>query len=154
MDVIQPLNLPKTNLNLTRNGNSLSVQCLIRKKKIILTPEEWVRQHYIAYLNITLGYKIERISVEKSLNYFGMNKRWDIVVYNKDYTPEILIECKATSISLNEKVLEQALIYQNKLGCKYIAITNGIAHAYWFVNQQIKDIQRIESLPNYKNESD
>jgi hypothetical protein len=84
MDIIQPLNLPKTNLNLTRNGSSLSVQCLIRKKKIILTPEEWVRQHYIAYLHITLGYKIERISVEKSLNYFGMNKRWDIVVYNKD----------------------------------------------------------------------
>ena len=82
MQTLIPLNLPKATLTLTRKDNVIFVNCLIRKKKIILTPEEWVRQHYINYLSSFLLYPPSFISVEKELNYFGLKKRWDIVVFN------------------------------------------------------------------------
>jgi hypothetical protein len=145
---ILPLNLPKTELNLTRKGSAIYVLCLIRRKRIILTPEEWVRQHFIAFLSNSLGYSKERISVEKGLNYFGLNKRWDIVVYNRNFEPEILIECKAPHIDLNVHVLFQALSYQNALRCKYIGLTNGINHSYWHLDYQKMEFNAIIELPS------
>ena len=121
----------------------------MRKKRILLTPEEWVRQHFIAYLNNQLGYAIERISIEKGLDYFGLKKRWDIVVYNQEFKPEILIECKAPHIALNENVLLQALNYQNQLRCNYIGITNGINHAFWKINLTKFKISVIRELPKF-----
>ena len=149
MNPIQPLNLPKTNLNLTRKGNEVYVICLVRKKRILLTPEEWVRQHFIAFLSNYLGYALERISVERSLDYFGLKKRWDIVVYNEAFTPEILIECKAPHITLNENVLLQALNYQNQLRCNYIGVTNGIDHGFWLIDVDRKTMSSIDALPKY-----
>lgn len=153
MNPIQPLNLPQTQLNLTRKGSEIFVLCLIRKKRILLTPEEWVRQHFIAYLSNNLGYANERISVEKSLNYFGLKKRWDIVVYNQEFNPEILIECKAPNIVLDEKVLLQALNYQNQLRCKFIGITNGKSHAFWQIDQSNLIIKEISELPIFESKS-
>lgn len=153
MDSIQPLNLPKTELNLTRNGNDIFVLCRIRKKRIILTPEEWVRQHFIAFLSDTLGYSKERISVEKGLNYFGLKKRWDIVVYNRDFEPDILIECKAPHIDLNVNVLFQALNYQNRLQCKYVGLTNGINHSFWHLDNQKMEFSFIAELPSCNKSS-
>jgi hypothetical protein len=149
MNPIQPLNLPKTNLNLTRKGNEVYVICLVRKKRILLTPEEWVRQHFIAFLSNNLGYALERISVERSLDYFGLKKRWDIVVYNEAFTPEVLIECKAPHIALNENVLLQALNYQNQLRCNYIGVTNGIDHGFWLIDVDRKTMSSIDDLPKY-----
>lgn len=146
MNPLHLLNLPPTQLNLTRRGNVIYVLCLVRKKRIRLTPEEWVRQHFIAHLSFNLGHAIERISVEKSLNYFGLKKRWDIVVYNKDFLPEILIECKAPTIPLNEKVLLQTLNYQNQLRCKFFGITNGINHAFWYVDSSKFTIAPTDEL--------
>lgn len=146
MNPIQPLNLPKTQLNLTRKDNEILVLCLVRKKRILLTPEEWVRQHFIAFLTVQLGHPIARISVEKSLDYFGIKKRWDIVVFNQDFTPEILIECKAPNIALNENVLLQALNYQNKLSCKFIGLTNGISHAFWHIDNEKLVFNQLDNL--------
>ena len=151
MNPIQPLNLPQTQLNLTRKGNEVYVLCLVRKKRILLTPEEWVRQHFISFLSINLGYAIERISVEKSLNYFGLKKRWDIVVYNQEFNPEILIECKAPSISLNDKVLMQTLNYQNQLHCKYVGITNGMNHMFWHIDEQQLTMHIVDLPINFEN---
>jgi hypothetical protein len=151
MSQIRPLNLPKTSLNIVRKGNNLYVICLVRKKRILLTPEEWVRQHFIAYLSRNLGYAIERISVEKGLDYFGLKKRWDIVVYDRRFLPEILIECKAPDIALNEKVLLQTLNYQNQLRCKFLGITNGINHTYWRIDSSIFNVQEISELPKSDN---
>ena len=98
MEALIPLNLPKATLTLTRKDNVIFVNCLIRKKKMVLTPEEWVRQHYINYLSSYLLYPLSFISVEKELNYFGLKKRWDIVVVNNLFEPIILVECKAPNI--------------------------------------------------------
>lgn len=147
MNPIQPLNLPITKLELIRKGDKIFVNCLIRRKFILLTPEEWVRQHFISYLKNELRHPIEAISVEKSLNYFGLKKRWDIVVYNSEFNPKILIECKAPQVPLSKNTFDQVLTYQNQLQCEFIGITNGINHFFWQILEKEKKIKLISELP-------
>jgi hypothetical protein len=151
MHAIIPLNLPKTALTLTRKENVMYVNCLIRKKKIILTPEEWVRQHYINFLSLHLQYPLSFISVEKELNYFGLKKRWDIVVFNNLYEPIILVECKAPNVKLNQEALKQVFTYQNKLNCEFIVLSNGIEHFQWQVDRLKKTIIEVSQIPIYSN---
>ena len=151
MQAIIPLNLPKTELTLTRKDNVIFVNCLIRKKKIILTPEEWVRQHYINFLSLHLQYPLSFISVEKELNYFGLKKRWDIVVFNNLYEPIILVECKAPNVKLNQEALKQVFTYQNKLNCEFIVLSNGIEHSNWQVDQLKKKITEVYEIPIYSS---
>ena len=149
MQTLIPLNLPKATLTLTRKDNVIYVNCLIRKKKIILTPEEWVRQHYINYLSEDLLYPLSFISVEKELIYFGLKKRWDIVVVNNLFEPIILVECKAPNIKLNQEAHKQVFSYQNKLNCEYIVLSNGIEHKNWKVDQLKKKIIEVSEIPIY-----
>jgi len=151
MQTLIPLNLPKATLTLTRKDNVIFVNCLIRKKKIILTPEEWVRQHYINYLSSYLLYPLSFISVEKELNYFGLKKRWDIVVVNNLFEPIILVECKAPNIKLNQEAHKQVFSYQNKLNCEFIVLSNGIEHFQWQVDRLKKTIIKISQIPIYSN---
>ena len=151
MQALIPLNLPKATLTLTRKDNVIFVNCLIRKKKIVLTPEEWVRQHYINYLSVHLLYPLSFISVEKELNYFGLKKRWDIVVYNNLFNPIILVECKAPNIKLNQEALKQVFTYQNKLNCEFIVLSNGIEHSNWQVDQLKKKITEVYEIPIYSS---
>ena len=151
MQAIISLNLPKTELTLTRKDNVIFVNCLIRKKKIILTPEEWVRQHYINFLSLHLQYPLSFISVEKELNYFGLKKRWDIVVFNNLYEPIILVECKAPNIKLNLEALKQVFTYQNKLNCEFIVLSNGIEHLQWQVDRLKKTIIEVSQIPIFSS---
>ena len=151
MQAIIPLNLPKTELTLTRKDNVIFVNCLIRKKKIMLTPEEWVRQHYINFLSLHLLYPLNYISIEKELTYFGLKKRWDIVVYNNLFNPIILVECKAPNVKLNKEALKQVFTYQNKLNCEFIVLSNGIEHFQWQVDLLKNTIIEISQIPIYSN---
>ena len=151
MQAIISLNLPKTELTLTRKDNVIFVNCLIRKKKIILTPEEWVRQHYINFLSLHLQYPLSFISVEKELNYFGLKKRWDIVVFNNLYEPIILVECKAPNIKLNLEALKQVFTYQNKLNCEFIVLSNGIENLQWQVDRLKKTIIEVSQIPIFSS---
>jgi hypothetical protein len=117
MDFIVPLSFPPTPLDLTRKSGKVFVKCLIRKKAILLTPEEWVRQHIIAHLIKDLNYPETLVGVEKSIQYNGLTKRWDIVVFNSDFKPHLLVECKAPSIKLNEDTLKH---YANTIGAKVV----------------------------------
>jgi len=151
MNPIVPLNLPKTELKLSRIADEIWVNCLIRKKKMILTPEEWVRQHFIAFLTDHLGFPIARIAVEKSIQYGSLTKRWDILVYDKQFNPLILIECKAPSISINKDTLYQALTYQKEMQGRFILLTNGQDHSIFEVD--VENQQFIEQREFPRNES-
>ena len=147
MSLLRALNLPKAPLKLSSRAGRIFVNCLVRKKAIILTPEEWVRQHYINYLSSHLLYPLSFISVEKELNYFGLKKRWDIVVVNNLFEPIILVECKAPNVKLNDEAHKQVFSYQNKLNCEYIVLSNGIEHINWNVDQLKKRIIQVSELP-------
>lgn len=147
MSPIIPLNLPQTSLQLSRKEEQIYVQCLIRRKKIILTPEEWVRQHFIAYLNQEHRFPLSRIAVEKSIQYAGLTKRWDIVVYDNDFQPLILVECKAPHIPISVDTLYQALTYQKEMQGRFIALSNGLNHAYFEVDSENKRLAELDKLP-------
>jgi len=147
MDFIVPLNFPPTPLDLTRKSGNIFLKCLIRKKSILLTPEEWVRQHIIAYLINELNYPETLVDVEKSVQYNGLKKRWDIVVFNSDFKPHLLVECKAPSIKLNEDTLKQVLSYQHQLNCELIVISNGLDTHIWRLNKVPLTLEKLDGIP-------
>ncbi len=119
----------------------------LRKKYFILTPEEEVRQKLVWYLinvkNIPLGL----IAVERALKINGMLKRFDIVVYNSSGNPELAIECKAPSIKLTQKTLQQLAIYNLHLKAEYLMVSNGLHHLISQVNFGTREIKFLERLP-------
>ena len=120
----------------------------IRKKWVVLTPEEWVRQNTIAYLIDFLGYPEYMISVEKEIIVFETIQRADIVVYNKDIKPVLLVECKSPSVTLDNTTLEQAVRYCIELKSKIILLTNGLKHIV--VKTDGNKSIFMDKIPNFK----
>ena len=112
----------KTRLN---NGKQ-ELWDVIRKKYIVITPEELVRQHLIQYLIKEKKIPSAKIAVEKEINLNGLKKRFDVLVYDNDMKPLLLAECKAPQIKLNQAVMDQAANYNMQLQVKYLLITNGV----------------------------
>jgi hypothetical protein len=97
----------------------------VRKQWILLTPEEWVRQNFLRYLIYTQRYPASLIAVEKEMVLNDLKKRTDIIVYDKNTQPWMIVECKEMNVSLDEKVLEQILRYHMSIPVPYLVITNG-----------------------------
>lgn len=110
-------------------GNTLIFD-IIRRKFVRLNPEEWVRQHVLHYLTEDLGVPKGLISVERSLVYNGMQKRFDVAVAGSDGRLRLLIECKAPSVKLSAATLKQAGIYHKTLGVDGIFLSNGLQHIF------------------------
>lgn len=121
----------------------------LRKQWVRLTPEEWVRQNFIQYLLIQKKYPASLIAVEKEIKLNDLRKRCDILVYNKDATPWLLVECKKMEESLDEKVAAQVLSYNAALPVVFLIVTNG-RNTYGF---EIKEntFVLIDALPSYSS---
>lgn len=117
----------------------------VRKKKVILTPEEWVRQNFIHYFIYDLNYPKSKIAVEKEFQLNGRKKRFDLLIFDKETNPLLLLECKSQKEPLSEKVLEQCLNYNMKYAVPYIAISNGDYTKAW--NCLHGKIEEIENFP-------
>ena len=117
----------------------------IRKKWIVLTPEEWVRQNFLQYLIVVKKYPASLIAVEKEIAVGELKKRFDIVVYDNNTNPFIIVECKKMNVDLNEKALFQAMRYNIPLQVKYLVITNG---SYCFaVENRNGELIEVNALP-------
>ena len=149
MHPIVPLNLPKTKLQIKKIGEQLFVNCLIRKKSIILTPEEWVRQHFIAFFINELNYPKGLISVEKQIKYGDLDKRWDLAVFNTDQNCFLLMECKAPDIKITKSVFEQSLLYYKRLQSDYLIMSNGLDHLVLKKNKSSNQFEQIDFFPEY-----
>jgi hypothetical protein len=125
MALITPLIFPKAPLELSKKNELVFVRCIIRKKLLLLSPEEWVRQHVLHFLNRQKQYPLSRLSVEKSIRYNGLIKRWDIVAYDVDFKPKILVECKQAAIKMSIDTFLQAASYQKIIQSENILLTNG-----------------------------
>jgi hypothetical protein len=116
----------------------------IRKQWVVLNEEEWVRQNFIQFLVQELKYPIELIAVEKEIQLGDLKKRFDILVYDHDHKPWMLIECKAGEINLDEKVLYQVLRYNISLPATFLIITNGHSTYAWEkVGGELKEVQQM-----------
>ena len=124
---------------------------IIRKKNILLTPEEWVRQHFLHYLIDGLGYPKPLINVEQGLRYHSLLKRSDIIVFDRNASPLVLIECKAPAQRLNQKVMEQAMMYNKTILAPYIIVTNGIEHSCLVINREDSKVDFLPELPKFED---
>lgn len=142
------LALPEFEYQLQTKENKVFIFDIIRKKYIMLTPEEWVRQHFVHYL-LANKYPKPLINVESGLNYNNMQKRSDVIVYDRQGSPFLLIECKASSIMLTQQAVNQALMYNYVLKAKYMAVTNGLQHLYYKIDYERGGSELIKELPLY-----
>ncbi|MDN3668292.1 type I restriction enzyme HsdR N-terminal domain-containing protein [Echinicola jeungdonensis] len=142
-----PLNLPAGNFKLEEEKGRLNVFDPLRKKFLVLTPEEWVRQHLIHYLVTWKNYPKSLFSLERGLKYNRVNKRFDILVLNRRGDPFLLIECKAPEVKLTQKTVEQVCVYNKSIGAEYIAISNGIQHICLFFDPKKEAYQQIREFP-------
>lgn len=124
MEGLIKINFPVDKLKIRADNGSSQVFDVIRRIWIPLTPEEWVRQHFIQYL-LSIGYPASLIAVEKQIIVGELTKRCDLVVYSRDAKPFMIIECKQMNVPLSQEVLEQALRYHIALQPSHLIITNG-----------------------------
>ena len=149
MNPITPLNLPQTELRITKKGEQLYVNCIIRKKSVILSPEEWVRQHLIALFTNQLKYPKGLISVEKTIKYGELDKRWDAAVFKTDQSCFLLLECKAPNIKITKAALEQSLVYYKQLQSDYLVLSNGLEHLIMKKNTSSNQLEKLDYFPEY-----
>lgn len=135
-------------LRLKKENNKTYVFDIVRKSWYVLTPEEHVRQYFLHYLTHTLQYPTSLIAVEKLILVGNLRKRFDIIVYNRNHEPWMLIECKAPEVAITELTLNQLLSYQQTAQCSYWVITNG--HQNFCADaQDINSIKWLKKLPSY-----
>ena len=122
---MQKLNFPTYSFRFKSNENKISIFDTIRKKFVVLQPEEWVRQHCIQYLIKVKGYPKSLINAEKELIVNSLKKRYDIVVFNSDGSIHLIVECKSPTITVNQKTFDQIAQYNLVLNATYLMVTNG-----------------------------
>tara|TARA_Y100001968_G_C19280041_1_gene678760 strand:- start:239 stop:682 length:444 start_codon:yes stop_codon:yes gene_type:complete len=141
------LNFPKYSFRYKKSeANQTLIFDKVRKKWLVLTPEEWVRQNIISHLIENLGYPESVFKIETGL-YVNENKRRSDVLVYKNSKPFILIECKAYSIDITQDVLNQAMSYNTAYKCPYIILTNGNIHST--INVSDESIQLMNHFPSY-----
>lgn len=142
------LNLPKAEIKLENRNGKPSIWDQTRKKWLQLTPEEYVRQHFVHYLIHTLGYPASLISIERGIEVVRLSRRTDIVVYDKKGHPFLLIECKAPQVTLTHMTSEQIAAYNLTIKAPYLAMTNGFHHYFFQIDFASSSFSAISQLPS------
>lgn len=143
------LNLPTFDYVLKKEAGKVFILDIIRKKYLVLTPEEWVRQHFIHYLITDLHYPKALIKVEGGIRFNRLPKRSDIVVFSRDGNPWMVIECKAPGQKLSQRTLQQASVYNHSLQAKYLTVTNGMLHICCEVDWVTGSTAVLKAMPGY-----
>ncbi|WP_303317792.1 type I restriction enzyme HsdR N-terminal domain-containing protein [Flavivirga abyssicola] len=150
---MQALNFPKFSFRFKNNENKVSIFDSIRKKFVILQPEEWVRQHCVQYLINNKGYPKSLINVEKELIINSLKKRYDIVVYNSNGSIHLIVECKAPKIVINQSTFDQIARYNLKLNATYLMVTNGLNHYYCQMDFKNERYNFLKEIPDFSKQS-
>ena len=146
---MQQLHFPSYSFTLKNKENKPYIFDTIRKKYIRLTPEEWVRQHTLLFLMETHHYPKSLINVEKEFMVNGTKKRYDIVVYNKDGSIFLMIECKSPTITINQETFDQIARYNLQLDATYLMVTNGLNHYYCQMDYNNQRYTFVRELPTF-----
>lgn len=141
------LNLPQYKARLQKDGDEHRIFDIIRKKFVLLTPEEWVRQHFINFLITEKKYPASLIAIERGHKLNTLQNRTDIVVYNQYGQPWLLVECKSPDVQLSQETFYQALRYNLSLNVNFIVVTNGFEH--YCCKQQDEDFVFTDDLPEW-----
>lgn len=126
----------------------------IRKKFVILTPEEWVRQNLIRYLKEEKEYPSMLIAIEKGIKVNNMQKRFDAVVHDRNGQPLMLIEFKSPDVKINQKVMEQISRYNLSLNVSYLLISNGLLHFCCYIDKETGTFEFLDEIPEFSELSE
>lgn len=146
---MQSLNLPSFEYRLKKAGGKVWIFDGIRKKFVVLTPEEWVRQHFVNYLISELKYPRALLKVEGGLAYNELARRSDIVIFDREGKPWMLVECKAPETRLSEETLRQASAYNTTLRARYLTVTNGKTHYCTMTDWENRTTRSLSQLPEF-----
>ncbi|WP_258102227.1 type I restriction enzyme HsdR N-terminal domain-containing protein [Marinoscillum pacificum] len=147
---MQQLNLPTCDLKIKNEEGNQFVLDIIRKKYVVLTAEEWVRQHFIHLMVNHLKYPKSLLKIESGLSYFKSSKRSDINLMNSDGSLFLVLECKAPDVKINQKALNQISVYNKELQAQYVALTNGLQHFIWLYDKKKEQYQQLPKFPAFK----
>lgn len=143
------LNLPAFSPSLKKENGKVYILDIIRKKYVVLTPEEWVRQHFVNYLIQEYRYPKSLFRIEGSLLYNKLQKRSDILIYDRQGKPWMLIECKSPSIKLSRNAFNQVAIYNMTVGAEYMAVTNGMIHYCYTAIKKGGEVKFLDEFPTF-----
>lgn len=136
----------KDRLKLKKEGKNTWIFDIIRKKYLVLQPEELVRQLLLLHL-IEMGYPKEKIQVEKGLNINGLKRRFDIVVYDEHFFPYLLIECKSHTVPITQDTFDQIANYNIELRAPYLLVSNGVQTYCCALDFDNKTINNLNAIP-------
>jgi len=145
------LNIPEQNIEIKSINSKNYIFDLIRKKHLVLTPEEWVRQNLVSYFINDLNYPKGLIKTESSLKYNNLKKRSDILIYNNDMTHYMIVECKSYKMKLNKSHLNQSAMYNKIYRSRYLMVSNGMEHIVCEYDWENKTFKFRNSIPKYSN---
>jgi hypothetical protein len=143
-----PVHYPESSFKTKQEENGMAIFDELRKSWLKLTPEEWVRQNFVQYLLKGMLYPSSLIALEKKLQLGELTKRFDILVYDRNYDPWMMVECKSMNVKLDGKVLDQVLRYNISIPVPYLIITNGRA-CYGF-DRSSGSLEELKELPSLK----
>lgn len=143
------LNLPEYSFRIKKTEKNTLIFDDFRKKWIVLTPEEWVRQNFIRFLTDKINYPVNFIAVERKLNVNGTLKRFDAVVFDKNAEPVVIIEFKAPDVEISQKTFDQTAVYNYVLKAPYLFISNGLSHFFCKTDFEAGRYLFLEKIPMY-----
>ena len=152
MEELIPLNFPEFSFRVRAEGQSKQIFDSVRKRFVALTPEEWVRQNLIRFLDQVMGYPLSLMAVEKKVEGLGKTQRADLVVYNRSGYPWMIAECKASHVEVGEDTLLQAARYNRFLEVPYFLLTNGLEH--YCLQHTEQGLVFLEQLPGFEGPPD
>ena len=141
------LNFPRSTFKLKDDQGKVYILDVSRKKYVMLTPEEWVRQNCLHYLRDDKKYPISLLAVEKGIRVNGKNLRYDIVAYNKNASPVLLVECKAPEVKIDQSTFDQIASYNLELKVPYLMVTNGLQHFCCVSDFEKKKYNFLKEVP-------
>ncbi len=146
--MFEPLNLPPYAFKIKEDEQRHYIFDELRKKYLLLTPEEWVRQHFVQYLIKHKNFSSSLISLEQGMKLNELQKRTDILVYNNTGAVVMLVECKAPNVKINQDVFDQASRYNIKHKVNYIVVTNGLSHYCCKIDYELLSTTFLNDIPN------
>jgi len=147
---MEPLNLPAFQFKLKQTGLNRQIFDAIRKKYVALTPEEWVRQNFIQFLIQNKKFPASLIAVEAGLKINQLQKRLDVLVYNKQGIPHLMVECKAPHIKISQDTFDQIARYNMLFKVKYLVVTNGLQHFCCKMDYLENSYSYLETVPDFE----
>lgn len=143
------LNLPPFDKKIIADGEKSRIFDIIRKRYVALTPEEWVRQHFVHFLTEHKGYPISLMSNEHQLKLNGMSRRCDTVVFDRALSPRLIVEYKAPPVEITQRVFDQISRYNMVLQVDYLIVSNGLFHYCCKVDYTQQTYTFLPDIPNY-----